>query len=215
MCDRDIRYVCSFREHREPEIARHLAVLFANSICRTAHAQRQWRHTESFVLIVGIGASQSEKLIVGQTQRGNELRIKAISQFLSRENIVSGGDRRVRRENALLAYLRNGIDKMCVLICIEKFPGQFERQKRGVPFVKMIDRRLDRQFAQKADAADAEDLFLYDAGFRASTVKMPGDQTINFRVLLDVSVKQVKRDPTDFCKPCLCIHLAAANMHHH
>src|SRR5690606_17486376 len=95
--------------------------------------------------------------------------IENIGKLLRRENVVARGDRRVRRENALFAdgfarFVERTFGRM-----FQKFPSEFERQKRRMAFVQVINRWFDAELSQQPDTADAEYFFLNDSCFGVAT----------------------------------------------
>src|SRR5437870_2466089 len=68
-------------------------------------------------------------------------------------------------------------------------------------FIEMKDRRLNLQVVQQADAPDSKRHFLYQTRFPIAAVKMPGNQAIDFFILADIRVEQIKLNPANVCLP--------------
>src|SRR5258708_20929635 len=87
-------------------------------------------------------------------------------------------------------------------------------EKGGMAFVEVITRRLDPKFSKNPDAADAEYFFLNDPRFGITAVEMPGNQSVNIGIFIDICVQKVKRNASDLRKPRLCMNFAASDVYH-
>ena len=67
------------------------------------------------------------------------------------KSVVARGNGRVRRENAFLARVCHRVGKALVRVFLQKFARQFQRQKRRMSFVQMINRWLDIEFPEQAE----------------------------------------------------------------
>jgi hypothetical protein len=187
-------------------------VLLADAICRTTHSKSEWRHPKRLGVVTAVDTSEIEKFLLGQFQARNKIYVETLAQFGRREFIISGGNRSVRREDALRSN--------CFLRFIEGrgrirrqiFAGKLEREKCRMTFVKMKDRWGQSELSQKSNAADAENLFLDDSRLGAPAIQMAGDETIDFDVHGKIRIKKIKRDASDLREPRLGMNLAAADV---
>jgi hypothetical protein len=82
-----------------------------------------------------------------------------------------------------------------------KSAAPFQHRKGGVPFVQMTHLRIQAEPAQQPPAADTQNEFLSDAGFRAAAVQLRGNPAHRWRIGRIVAVEQIKPQPTDLRLP--------------
>ena len=110
---------------------------------------------------------------------------------LQRESVVARRHRRVRGEDiARRDHLQRGVEIELVLLHLAA--DQLQREKRRVPFIHVVDRRLDAHRVQRMDAADAEHDLLLDPHLVIAAVKLRGDLAVLLRVLRQIRIEQDK-----------------------
>src|SRR5690349_18789438 len=145
---------------------------FADAVAMATHSQRQNGHAE-WIGAIDPGLSEREQFVEGKTDIFCEI-AEILSHHLLRERIVSSGDWRVSGKNV------GRRDDLKRRIKIEFLVGDvatnsFEREKRRMPFVHMIDIRFNPECAKRSNAADAEDDLLAHPHFLIPAVKLSGD----------------------------------------
>ena len=68
-------------------------------------------------------------------------------------------------------------------------------------FVQVIDRRVNTECTQGANAADAEHHLLVQAHLPATHVQDVGDRSVRFAVGADVCIEEQNRHATNLCNP--------------
>src|SRR5213079_1226681 len=85
---------------------------------------------------------------------------KMLFHRVKRERIVTGGDRRVRREHRGLANRLEGAGEGCALF--DQIADALQYDEPGVPFVQVKHRWLCAERPERTDPANAEDDLLLD-----------------------------------------------------
>ncbi len=128
-----------------------------------------------------------------------------------RERVVSGGNRRVRREHRRFAYfVQRGVERLAVFAQVA---NALQHDEAGVAFVEMKHCRLGAERFEGADTADSENDFLLDAGFRVATVQACGQLSVPRRVFFQVGVEQVERHAAQPDSPDCGQHRSIAERH--
>src|SRR6185503_3982516 len=113
---------------------------------------------------------------------------------------MTGGNWRVRREYATLAHsLHRFVEGNAV--ALDDLARQFERQKRGMTFIEMKYRWSKPELLQQTNAANAQHHLLHQARFPIAAIEVARDQSIDFIVLRNVRIKQVKLHAANICTP--------------
>ena len=113
---------------------------------------------------------------------------QVLLDHLERKRVVAGGHRRVRREHGRPAhFLERAIERAAL---VDELADALEDDEAGVAFVQVVDRRVQPQGAQDADAADAEDDLLLDTRLAVAAVESRGELPVPRRVLLEIGVEQ-------------------------
>ena len=178
---------------RLPHLAGDVAVQLADRVDAVGRPQRQRRHVELRpVPVVVLAQGEEAGPVLAQLAPGAG---QVLLDELEREGVVAGGHRGVGREHGGAAHQRDGLVERAPLLDLLADP--LHHHEGGVPLVEVPDGRLDAHRAQHADAADAEDDLLLDAGLAVAAVQ-PGRQLpIPGRVLVEVGVEQVEADVAD------------------
>ena len=127
------------------------------------------------------------------------------------ERVVAGRHRRVRREHGRLANLLERIVEGRALF--DEIADPLQHDEAGVPFVQVKDRRIGAERLERADAADAEDDFLLDAGLAIAAVEPRREFAIPRRVLGEIGVQEVQLHAAGAHAPHLHQHRAFADRH--
>ena len=89
----------------------------------------------------------------------------------------------------------------------------FETAEGGVPFVHVANGGVLAEGLEGANAADAEDDLLLDAGLLVAAVELGGDAAIFLAVLRDVGIEQVELNAADLDVPDSQEQFAARQHH--
>ena len=90
-----------------------------------------------------------------------------------------------------------------------------EPEEAGVALVGVEDLAVLTNRLERTHAADAEEDLLAQAVLGAAAVQAVGDAALVVRVVVDVGVEQVERDPPDLPAPHLCVAGGARQVDRH
>jgi len=159
-----------------------LRVAFRNAIDIAAEVERELRHVETILL-----AKQSEFLDLDVVFAQD-----ALDQCI-RKSVESRLDRRVGRENALLADTGVLVERLPEgYICRRstELPQEIERKERGVAFVQMIRPDIEAKGLQYEGPANAEHDLLLEAMGIVSSVKVIRDFAVRRTVLIKIGIEE-------------------------
>ena len=147
--------------------------------------------------------AERRELVVGERRVGD------LAEPLDRVALVSGQDRRVRREDDLVAGRGHGV--LVAHAPRRLLADKLERRQQGVALVKVVQVHADPERPERADAADAEDDLLGHAVLLGAAVE-PG-RRLAVRVPVEVGVEKVERDvPKGVRLPHLAPDVVAADL---
>ena len=195
---------------RMPHLARDGAVAPADAVGPTARAQRELRHPEALVLVVGTRASQADDLVGARAERRGE-RAERVAHLVGRVRVVARRNRRVGREDHAAADVRERRGE--VVARAHRGPRHLDGREGGVALVHVHDAGLDVERAQRGGAADAEQHVLRQAGGAVAVVQARRDPARGAPVLGQVGVEQQQRHPPHVDPPHLGGDLIAADRH--
>src|SRR5262249_34492512 len=150
-----------------PHRARNTSVHLADAVAPPGESQRQRRHIEVRAAVSVRMAAERQKLLTVESQR-IPVTVEMFLDQMERERVVSGRNRRVRREYGRRADEIGGIVE--THSALRQRANAFEHEKRGVTFVGMEDRRAYPQTFEHAHAADSQNHFLPDARLLVAAV---------------------------------------------
>ena len=138
---------------------------------------------------------------------------QVLLDHLERERVVAGWHRRVRREHRRPAHFFQRHVERAPLV--DELADALEDDEARVAFVQVVDRRVEAQRAQDADAADAEDDLLLDARLTVAAVEARGELPVPRRVLLEIRVEQEQLRASELHAPHRGQHRPIAERHGH
>ncbi len=195
-----------------PEVAPHraadLAVTAAHPVRRARRADRERRHPEGLPCVLGAAAPESQQLVAAEAELRPVRRQMRVDE-LDAEDVVAGGDRGVRREDAPAPHAlarRRQRRSLADLLA-----QQLEREEGRVALVHVVDRRVDAERAQRAHPADPERQLLHHAGVLIPAVEMAGDPAVALLVVVAIGVEEVERDAADTDAPDAQLHRATVD----
>ncbi len=174
-----------------------LAVELAHPVLVARELQGQHRQAEGAVGLVG-ALPQAHEVLAAHPQTSAQVPEVGLHELRS-EGVVSGGDRGVGGEADAGSQGLDGL--VPVQPALDHLAHQLQGQEGRVPFVHMPHLGLDAQPAQRAHAAQAQDLLLGDAHRAVTAVQLGREAAVLQGVLLDVGVQDVQPDPTDPDQP--------------
>ena len=160
----------------------------ADGVYRARRPQCERGHVELRSCAVVVFAEREEARAV-LAQRAPATR-EVLLDHVIREGVVPGWHRRVRREDRRPAHL--------VQRLVEPAPRVYEladplqHDEGGVPFVQMVDGRVQPEVAQHADAADAEDDLLLGPCLAIAAIEPRRQLAVPRRVFFQVGIEQVE-----------------------
>jgi hypothetical protein len=159
-------------------------------------------HRKRLLRIRGRTPSDREQLIEGDLRFAAVI-LKVFVHDAGIEQIDSGRDAGVGREDVVGSRsFQSFVEGQ--LLFRNQHTNPFQREKRRMPLVHVIRRRLQPQRLQRAQAADSQDDFLTNTGVTVTAVKLIGDLAmIGAAVLRNIGIEQVQLhppgiDPPDF-----------------
>src|SRR5690349_6166209 len=162
-----------------PKRARNFTVLPAHTVRRTTHANRERRQTVTLAVLTWIDSSEPQKLVFTQPKLFRVFTTERAQHERRVKLIVTSRNRRVCREHALLANDRNRVRHLHLPLA-NYFACELKRQKRGVSFVQVIDRRRDSELPQQTNTADTEQHLLHDTRLAIAAIEMSRHPAIGF-----------------------------------
>ena len=187
VADRDFLFAPP-RPQAGPHAAADDSVEAGDRVGVAAEPEGEDRHAKRLVRILRIDASQADQRLVRQAQLVGQ-RSHVLFHHVRIEPVMSGGDRRVRREDPHRGRLAKRFVE-AEAVFLHPLADEFQRSKGGMSFVHVDHARLDGQRLQGAGAADAEDDFLTDPRPLVAAVQ-PGRQMAVFVLVLgNVGVEQ-------------------------
>ncbi len=183
------------REH----LAADHAVELGDAVGPAGEAQAHHRHVEPLVGGVAGAVAERHELVERDADLARPPAEVLVDQ-LAGEAVDAGGHRRVGREDAAGPH---GLDGLAVgeARVLHELADALEAEEAGVALVRVEHLRVDAQRAERPHAADAEEDLLAQAVLGVAAVEAVGDAAQLGRVLVDVGVEEVQRDPTDLRLP--------------
>ena len=174
-----------------PHLTGDLSVQCADAVGAITRAQCQRCHVERTIAGVGqLHQGVGRKLMVVGPGRDVTARQVVV------EDLVTGGDRRVRGEDAVASRLGDRRVQFTAVI-----GDALEGEQRGVALVHVPDAGVDAELLQHHRAADAEHPLLAEAHLAAADVKHRGDGAIGRVVLEQIAVQQQHGNAPDLRFP--------------
>ncbi len=197
------------RPDRPPHLAGHLAVQLADAVDRAGGAQRERGHVEQRAAAVVVVPERQEGVAIAAERAPGAGQV-GLDQ-VEGERVVTGGDRRVRREHRRAAhFLERRLERVPLF---DHVANPLEHDERGMPLVEVPDLRHGAERLEGAHAADAEDDLLLDARLTVAAVEARGQLAVPRRVLFEVGVEQVERHTAEADPPDRHQHAAVAERH--
>ena len=171
--------------------------------------KRQRGHVEHRTAAVVVVAERQEPLAIRAevAPRAGQVRFDQ----MERKRVVARRHRRVRREHRACGAPRRA--RLEARTRLAQIANPLQDDERGVPFVEVIGRRRAAHRLQHAHAADAEDDLLLHARFAIAAIEARRQLAIPRRVLLEIGVEQIQRDPAHAHAPHRHEHRAVAERH--
>ena len=161
--------------------ARNFAVLHGHAVGIAREAQRQQRHVQQAV-------AEAAQLL----QPRGAVAAENANGLLGGEAVVTGGNRRVRGEDALAAHLLDvGLGGRAQRSAAQLPLQQRQRQQRRVAFVHVVDVYTQAQRVGHAHAAHAQHDLLLQAVVGVAAVQVIGQAAIPARVSFEIGIEQV------------------------
>jgi hypothetical protein len=127
------------------------------------------------------------------------------------EAIVTGGNGRVGGEDDFAGDTRNGIVEIDAFFLHAGADG-FEDGESAVAFVKVKDAGGDADGLKSAEATDAEQQFLADAGAGVAAVEAGGEEAVIGRIVVDIGIEKKEVAAADFDAPDFGVNGASASV---
>ena len=178
----------------------------ADAVALRREPHRQHRHAEARPP-AHLLARQIHEAVAVQPELRPVVGEVALDQLVG-EDIVAGGDRRVRGEDAV-GRRDLARDLEVDIQPVDQLAAALQPQERGVALVHVPDTGVNAQRPQRPHAANAQHDLLRDTHLVIAAIQPRGEHAVGGRVLRHVGVHQVERDPPDLHLPDFGVDRAA------
>src|SRR5271168_467412 len=193
-----------------PHGARDFAVQGRDRVGSAGELEAEHGHTELFGVVGWIDAAEGEELVLREAEllaQGAEV----LLDELGAEAVVAGGDWGVGGEDDLAGDLAGGLVEGEAFFD-HAIANGLEDCEAAVAFVEVKDSGGDSHGSESAEAADAEEELLADAGAAVAAIESRGEFEVFGGVAVDVGIEQEEVATADFDTPDLGVDDAAAGL---
>ena len=183
----------------------------AYAVCLLAGVEREDRHGELLVVVIGVSTAQSNQVVPLNAQLAGILVHILVEESLL-EVVVSCGDGCVA-----------GVESACAYHFLRLVEGQalalhevhhaLQAHEGSVSLVAVVNIFLDTQFVQGEHTSDTEQNFLLDTVLPVAAVELVGDLAVPLGVEFVVGVQQHEVDTTYSHLPQVGVHGASGVGH--
>ena len=182
-----------------PHGARDFAVERGDGVDAARELEAEHGHAEGLAVVGGMFAAEAHEVFVGDAELIAQ-RAEVFFDEVGTEAVVAGGNGRVGGEDDFAGNLAGGGVEVEPFFFHAGADG-FEHGEAAVAFVEMQHAGRDAHGLERAEAADAEQQLLADAGARVAAVEARGGLEIFGGVAGDVGVEQKEIAAADFDLP--------------